>query len=1179
MFMMFLSFAFPVTSTMNAWNPNSQGIGGIPSIEQYDTDVQSELYEYQYPEIQTPIIGSSNPACIYCTQNGGTIRTDSTGTVYCDLPGGVSCEAEAFYDGRCGQRSESQPEIPEQSVCNGVISGHVFDAVTGQPIYSAGLDGGDLCKTACPSTDFKGLYTFSGLGANACPFTSYVLVCGAPGYNSATNSIITDNNGNAILDFYLTPISSESSYRFFAHVTDQNNLNVEGAEVIIDGKSWGVTNSNGELEVQIADGMHSASASKTGIGEGTWSGSLDHNVDHGFAVMLQGEQGYTFYAHVTDQNDLNVEGAEVIIDGKSWGVTNSNGELEVQIADGMHSASASKTGIGEGTWSGSLDHNVDHGFAVMLQGEQGYTFYAHVTDQNNLNVEGAEVIIDGKSWGVTNSNGELEVQIADGMHSASASKTGIGEGTWSGSLDHNVDHGFAVMLQGEQGYTFYAHVTDQNNLNVEGAEVIIDGKSWGVTNSNGELEVQIADGMHSASASKTGIGEGTWSGSLDHNVDHGFAVILQGEQGYTFYAHVTDQNNLNVEGAEVIIDGKSWGVTNSNGELEVQIADGMHSASASKTGIGKGTWSGSLDHNIDHGFAVILQGEQGYKFFAHVTDQNDINVEGAEVIIDGKSWGVTNSNGELEVQIADGMHSASASKTGIGDGSWSGSLDHNVDHGFAVILQGEQGYKFFAHVTDQNDINVEGAEVIIDGKSWGVTNSNGELEVQIADGMHSASASKTGIGDGSWSGSLDHNVDHGFAIILSKSDEKEPKKIKFSGEAIEFVKGTMPGAPDYWIVSVDNLTQGPQPCSSQINVIIYQAIYPNVWGTVDQNITQGDIVDVFGEYVEDNSGCEVTLHNSTEYYLMKSRSSIKWLTGDLKQDGFVDQKEWQMANCLIDYHFLSEKLRSGTNKNYESGGNGNDYTDLPDAIEKCDSQNLGLVVEYDENGWTIGDYDGIEDEEGRLVSSDELLLTTRLACAGLADNNYYFEAFKNYISSDNRMKLSCLESETPSKQPFIKITSITPSEGTTFHPSEAVDFTVSIDYDIGDMDYGKIQLSADESSPGSINNEFEIPQGDPKKGSQIFALNKTIGPDWQNCYVSAILYCAKTPEPLPSNYNSLDSRMFEINETSLVGDLNNDGKVSRSEVEQLIQDWKNGKVSLQTVIDAINNWEDTGKTD
>ncbi len=92
--------------------------------------------------------------------------------------------------------------------------------------------------------------------------------------------------------------------------------------------------------------------------------------------------------------------------------------------------------------------------------------------------------------------------------------------------------------------------------------------------------------------------------------------------------------------------------------------------------------------------------------------------------------------------------------------------------------------------------------------------------------------------------------------------------IKFLGTLISFTKGGFPGAPDYWIVKVDKTVCGPTPCSDTIKVVTYQSTAPP-WGTADTNVKAGDNVWIYGQYIPEESGCEVTLHGSDQYYLKK----------------------------------------------------------------------------------------------------------------------------------------------------------------------------------------------------------------------------------------------------------------------------------------------------------------------
>jgi hypothetical protein len=76
----------------------------------------------------------------------------------------------------------------------------------------------------------------------------------------------------------------------------------------------------------------------------------------------------------------------------------------------------------------------------------------------------------------------------------------------------------------------------------------------------------------------------------------------------------------------------------------------------------------------------------------------------------------------------------------------------------------------------------------------------------------------------------------------------------------------------------------------------------------------------------------------------------------------------------------------------------------------------------------------------------------------------------------------------------------------------------------------------------------------------------------QNCWIE-ILIGINNPTP---SYVMVDSDQCGRH-TSLVGDSNNDGVVSVDEVTLLINGWKANTVPLATVVEAINNWEKTGR--
>jgi hypothetical protein len=91
--------------------------------------------------------------------------------------------------------------------------------------------------------------------------------------------------------------------------------------------------------------------------------------------------------------------------------------------------------------------------------------------------------------------------------------------------------------------------------------------------------------------------------------------------------------------------------------------------------------------------------------------------------------------------------------------------------------------------------------------------------------------------------------------------------VAFTGVAETLTEADMPGAPTVWAVNVTAAEDEFVLCSQVVNVTVFQAT-PGPWGFVDENVTEGSVVEVFGAYVEDETGCMVTLEGSEEYYFV-----------------------------------------------------------------------------------------------------------------------------------------------------------------------------------------------------------------------------------------------------------------------------------------------------------------------
>jgi len=99
--------------------------------------------------------------------------------------------------------------------------------------------------------------------------------------------------------------------------------------------------------------------------------------------------------------------------------------------------------------------------------------------------------------------------------------------------------------------------------------------------------------------------------------------------------------------------------------------------------------------------------------------------------------------------------------------------------------------------------------------------------------------------------------------------------------------------PTFWTVEVTDDDEEAF-CSEMINVTVYQAT-PGPWGTFDENVEVGDMVEVYGACVEDETGCivAVTLQGSEEYYLELAEDEAvveETEDGEVVEDEVVDDE-------------------------------------------------------------------------------------------------------------------------------------------------------------------------------------------------------------------------------------------------------------------------------------------------
>jgi hypothetical protein len=142
----------------------------------------------------------------------------------------------------------------------------------------------------------------------------------------------------------------------------------------------------------------------------------------------------------------------------------------------------------------------------------------------------------------------------------------------------------------------------------------------------------------------------------------------------------------------------------------------------------------------------------------------------------------------------------------------------------------------------------------------------------------------------------------GMGLADEMSEEEivdEVATVEFTGVAVELSVGEMPGAPTVWAVDV-SADEENNFCTEIVNVTVSQAT-PPPWGTFDENVEVGDMVEVYGACIIDETGCiaAVTLQGSEEYYLQLAEEEtevaeetevVETEDGEVVEDDVVEEE-------------------------------------------------------------------------------------------------------------------------------------------------------------------------------------------------------------------------------------------------------------------------------------------------
>jgi|GEM_PF-408543 len=250
----------------------------------------------------------------------------------------------------------------------------------------------------------------------------YTITISAPKYDTLYKTVTVEkgsNNRIAPLSYWL-----HRNDQFAFRITDkETGASLTGAHVSVDGNDLGVTDSNGvltcNLERESEYSLRVEATSYSAFSEEVYVGGDDAQ----YVVKLE-MSSYPMAISVYDQDKKPVDGAQVIVDALSIGLTDIYGRCDlVDLEAGSHSVEVRKDGFV--TWTKTLDlTDGGENLAVELEYRKSHATI-FVEDSGHQVLPGAVVTVNGVSAGKTNAKGCVETDLpTDGKWVIAASLEG-----------------------------------------------------------------------------------------------------------------------------------------------------------------------------------------------------------------------------------------------------------------------------------------------------------------------------------------------------------------------------------------------------------------------------------------------------------------------------------------------------------------------------------------------------------------------------------------------------------------------------------------------------------------------------------------------------------------------------------------------------------------------------------
>lgn len=362
-------------------------------------------------------------------------------------------------------------------------------------------------------------------------------------------------------------------------------------------------------------------------------------------------QGGTVYVSVYEISDNStvIPHAIVYVNGAMTGKTSGDGTMNFSHP-GTGSIDLRVTKAGYEDWGGLVQMNTSS--VVVPLARKNLTFTTMVYDADTLSpISGARVILSGLNHtaeNTTDTTGAASFLVkADAGYTLSVSAPHYQ--SRSASIDAVTgDRQIQYWLFRDDRLTFRI-VDEKTGEPVQNALILVDTTNAGSTDARGTLTTDLSRGkiyvFRVTAPGYENVMERRLVGEEESLID-----ISLTRSPYQVFISVYDESRSPVDGANIQIDGKDVGKTNSYGRFSVQdLVAGTYLLEVSSPGYVTRNIPFQVDRQGQDITVSLAYGETDFLIFVEDTGQKV--VQGATIIINNSTAGITDSHGQFKTRL------------------------------------------------------------------------------------------------------------------------------------------------------------------------------------------------------------------------------------------------------------------------------------------------------------------------------------------------------------------------------------------------------------------------------------------------------------------------------------------------------------------------------------------------